>query len=274
VSYDVDYKLNSSGTWINAATATTGTSLNLTGLAGFQLYDWRVRTNCSSNSSSHSQAQFMTAALPTSCPGPYDIGTNGTMAGAASIPLNTDVKGLINPSGDDDYYQFTITTGGTITLTLTTLPANYDLKLYNASGSKKGESKKNGTNNESITKTVTAGSYFALVLPKGNATNATSCYTLKIETGTASVGEEEEELTVNNSIRVYPNPVKEKMLVSIPDFSGTATVRVFDMVGKMLIQQNSRQANTSLDLSGLKPGIYLVKINHNGKESGLKIVKE
>ena len=38
VSYDVDYKLTSSGTWTNAATATTHTSVNLSGLTASSLF--------------------------------------------------------------------------------------------------------------------------------------------------------------------------------------------------------------------------------------------
>jgi hypothetical protein len=45
-NYDVDYKLSTAATWTNAATATTGTSVGLTGLAVSTLYDWRVRANC------------------------------------------------------------------------------------------------------------------------------------------------------------------------------------------------------------------------------------
>jgi hypothetical protein len=63
VSYDVDYKINTSSTWINAATATTATSVNLSGLTEATLYDWRVRTNCSSNSSSYVTAQFTTQSV-------------------------------------------------------------------------------------------------------------------------------------------------------------------------------------------------------------------
>ncbi len=63
VSYDVDYKVNTSSTWINAATATTATSVNLSGLTAATLYDWRVRTNCSSNSSSYVTAQFTTQSV-------------------------------------------------------------------------------------------------------------------------------------------------------------------------------------------------------------------
>ena len=74
ISYDADYKANSSSTWINAATGTTSTSLNLSGLTASTLYDWRVRTNCTSSSSTYSTSQFTTASTPsqpTVTRGPY-----------------------------------------------------------------------------------------------------------------------------------------------------------------------------------------------------------
>src|SRR6185369_4297953 len=120
-NYTVDYKLASSGTWTNVAAATTALSLNLGGLTAGSLYDWRIRANCTGATGAYAQAQFTTSA--TTCPGPYDVSTNGTASGAALVPFNTDIKGKISPMGDNDYYKFVITTAGTATITLTTLPA-------------------------------------------------------------------------------------------------------------------------------------------------------
>ncbi len=271
VSYDVDYKLASSGTWINAATGTASTSVNLTGLTASSLYDWRVRTNCSSSSSGYTQAQFTTTA-PSTCPGIYDVNTNGNTAGAALIPLNTDVKGTVSPTGDNDYYKFHITTGGTISVMLTTLPANYQLDLLNAGGSRIGRSTNNGTANETINITVATGDYFARVYPKGNASNAFLCYTLRVTTGTASFGDG--GVIVDNRISVFPNPVNNVLTINIPDLDKTADIRIFDMYGKLLLQQNTNLASTRLNVSLLVAGTYMVKIRNNNKESIIKIVKE
>jgi hypothetical protein len=128
LNYDVSYKLNTTSTWTTAATGTTALSVNLSGLTASSLYDYRVRTNCSGLSSLYSQGQFTTSAA-TTCPGPYDAGNNNTLSGAVSIPFNTDIYGLINPSGDLDYFRFQVTNGGSLTITLTNLVANYDLYL-------------------------------------------------------------------------------------------------------------------------------------------------
>ncbi len=271
VSYDVDFKRNVDAGWTIAATATTATSVNLTLPSASTLYDWRVRTNCSSSISGYTQAQFTTTAIST-CPGIYDVSTNGNTAGAALIPLNTDVKGTVSPTGDNDYYKFHITTGGTITVTLTTLPANYQLDLLNAGGSRIGRSANNGTANETINITVAAGDYFARVYPKGNASNASLCYTLQVTTGTASFGEG--EIIVDNKISVFPNPVNNVLTINIPDLDKTADIRIFDMYGKLLLQQNTNLASTRLNVSSLTAGTYMVKVRNNNKESIIKIVKE
>jgi hypothetical protein len=259
LNYDVDYKLASSGTWINSITGTTSTSRSITGLTASSLYDWRVRANCTGSSSAYAQAQFTTTAAST-CPGPYDISTNGTTGGAATIPLNTDVKGLINPSGDNDYYRFVITTGGTITMTLTTLPANYQLRLLNSAGSTLQTSNNNGTNNETINATVAAGTYYARVYPRNNNQwNATICYTLRVQTGTAS---RFEEYNVNN-IRLYPNPVDNILIVDLGNLSGKATIKIYDINGRIVIDQSANPGINRLYTNKLSSGLYFVKVIEN-----------
>jgi len=269
ISYDVDYKLASSGTWINSISGTTSTSRTISGLTASSLYDWRVRTNCSSLTSGYTQAQFTTSAVST-CPGIYDVSTNGSRNGAATIPFNTDVYGLINPTGDVDYYRFVITTGGTITVTLTGLPADYDLRLYR-NNSNVASSSNGGTTSETINYTATANTYYARVVGFNGAFNATSCYTLKVQLGTAS---KEEGLITAEKVTVFPNPVIDKVTVRIKDLEGSAAIRVFDIYGRMVMQQSSSQPLTQLDVSKLSSGIYLIKVMNGGKESTMKIVKE
>ena len=185
--YNVQWKPASSSTWLNAASATYGTSVNLWSLSANTTYDWRVRTYCSlTETSEFTTAQFSTSgSTPPSvsaCPGPYDISTNGTMSGAAAIDLNTAVNGTIAPANDVDYYKFTTSAYGGIAIWLTTLPANYDLAVFNSSGAQIGISQNKGSKNETISLTLYAGDYYVKVYPKGTANSATSCYTLKVQT--------------------------------------------------------------------------------------------
>jgi Metallo-peptidase family M12B Reprolysin-like/Secretion system C-terminal sorting domain/Bacterial pre-peptidase C-terminal domain/Fibronectin type III domain len=272
-NYDVDYKAASSATWINAVTGTTATSRAITGLAASTLYDWRVRGNCASGPGAYAQAQFTTAVVST-CPGIYDVSTNGTSGGAATIPLNTDIKGLISPSGDNDYYRFVITTGGTATITLTTLPADYDIRLYNSNGtSQLAISQAGGTTSETISRTYTAGTYFVRVYGYQNANNATQCYTLRVQRGTATRLAEETPKT--DIVSIYPNPVGSELKVNMGGYSEQVSVTVTDMYGRRMLNKTFANAS-SISTSKLASGVYMVTITD--KKGNVikqdKIVKE
>jgi hypothetical protein len=278
-NYTVEYKTTAASTWTTAFAATTATSVSITGLSASTAYDWRVRTNCPSNSTStYTQAQFTTVAS-TACPGTHDVSTNGTASGAASIPFNTDIKGLINPAGDNDYYKFVVANGGTATISLTTLPANYDIRLYSSNGTTQlASSVQSGTTNESISRTYTAGTYYVRVV--GNTStisNATNCYTLKVQLGTASreVIADAADIASEQAIVLSPNPANNIVRLNINGYEGFAQAQVFDLMGKQVMRQTVSNGQNELHIGGLEKGIYMVKILHNNSAvKVLKLVKE
>ena len=265
-SYAVEYKLSTSGTWTVAAAANTGTSFSLTGLSANTVYDWRIRTNCAAATSNYTQAQFTTLVAPA-CPGTYDLVSNETRATAPAIPFNTNVLGRINTTTDNDYYRFVITTPGTITLTLTTLPANYTLQLYRGS-SRVAQSTNAGTANETINYTATANTYYARVFGVSGANNANLCYTLKVQLGTATAAEGNgaETITEKFTIRAYPNPVGKTIFVNINGLEDQANVQLFDLSGRQVISRANVKGTTALDVSRLQNGIYFLRVSdNNGK---------
>ncbi|HEX6171060.1 MAG TPA: T9SS type A sorting domain-containing protein [Chitinophagaceae bacterium] len=274
-SYTVEYKPTFSGTWITAASATYSTSVNLYSLSAATTYDWRVRANCSLNeSSNYSSAQFATSGstqLPSSnCPGPYDVSINGTIGGAATIPFNTGINGTISPRSDLDHYKFNITSAGTIIVSLTTLPANYNLSVLNSNGTQIAVSQNNGTQNETLSINVAAGSYYAKVFPKGNANNATSCYTLRVQTGTAS------DLPVTNNliVKLFPNPAGSILNVWMEGIAKNTEIKVYDMMGKVVMQQQTTNTLTQINISKLSAGFYLLRVNDGKETKAAKFVKE
>ena len=192
IGYSVEYKPVSSGSWIFATSGTNLTYVNFYSLSAATTYEWRVRANCSlTESSNYSTVQFTTSGSGSTtpppppppapgCSGPEDVSTNGTISGAATISFNTDIKGTISGRNDIDHYKF-VSSGGSVTVSLTTLPANYNLAVLNNSGSQMGVSQNNGTQSESITLNLAAGTYYAKVFPKGNVQSESSCYTLRVQ---------------------------------------------------------------------------------------------
>jgi len=139
VSYNVEYRAVNAANWITVGNAITSTSFTLTGLNTGTEYMWQVRTNCLSGTSSYSINQFTTVAGSNTCQSLYDVTSNNVIGGAAAIPFNTDVTGLINVVGDRDYFKFVITSAGSATITLTNLITNYDIYLYNSTGTRVSE---------------------------------------------------------------------------------------------------------------------------------------
>jgi hypothetical protein len=271
-SYAVDYKLNTSSTWTSATASTASTSVVLSGLTASSLYDWRVSATCASGTSAFATAQFTTTAVST-CPGIYDISTNGTMAGAALIPFNTDVKGLISPANELDYYKFVITTGGTATITLSTLPADFDIRLYNSAGTQLAISQNGGTTAETISRTYTAGTYYVRVYGFSGANSSTVCYTLRVALGTAAAP----ELTAQQSglVKIYPNPVGDVLNVSVlGQISSKASLQISDAEGKVVMTKNIVNNPQSIDISQLAKGVYMIKVTNGGSILTSKFVKE
>ncbi|HEX6428597.1 MAG TPA: zinc-dependent metalloprotease family protein [Niastella sp.] len=273
LSYAVDYKANSSATWISAATAATSTSVTISGLTAATLYDWRVRTACSTGTSAYATAQFTTTS--TGCASPKDTSTNGTITGAATIPFNTNVTGLISPSADIDNYKFVITTGGTATVTLTTLPFDYDLKVLNSAGTQLAISQAGSTTSETITRTYTAGTYYAQVYGYNGANSATSCYTLRVQLGTASRGGTDLITGDVQKVDIFPNPATNVVNINLTGFTGKSDVNLFDVTGRAVIRRVVSATNSQLDISTLPTGVYILRIKNGGKEVKMtKIIKQ
>lgn len=274
-SYAIDYKANSSATWISLATATTSTSATISSLTASTLYDYRVRTNCTGSTSAYASGQFTTIAATTVCQSTYDNSTNGTVSGAATIPFNTNITGLINVAGDIDYYKFSITKAGTITVTLTNLPADYDLSIVNSTGATTLASSLNSsTTNETINYTAAKGTYYAKVVGYSGAYNTTTCYTLKVQLGTASK-EEGPVFAGSKQIIMYPNPAQHQMRVSIKDeVSADGTLKIYNLEGRLLQSQKFQNNGQIVDLSNLSKGFYLMKIYNGGKVLTDKFIKQ
>lgn len=268
VSYDVDYKASSSPTWINAATGLQATSVDLSGLASGTLYDCRVRSNCSGGSSAYASSQFTTTG-GGACPSSYDVGNNNNFGTAVQIPVNANVTGLINVATDKDFYKFTLANAGSITITLTTLPADYDLTLLSSSNVTIQKSKNRGTTSESITYNASAGTLYLKVNSFNGASNASLCYTLNVSApnGIHVSAGTNEAAKVQSGIKLYPNPAKDIININLDKIEKNSTLRIFDLYGKVVLTKTVSTLNTNIDVKQLPAGLYFVKVYEaNGEQ--------
>ena len=275
-SYDVDYKIHTNATWTNAATATTSLAVNLSGLSASTLYDYRVRSNCSSGSSDYNASQFTTTG---SCNSIYDGTTHNSFDKAVSIPFSTNVKGTISSATDIDYYKFTLTQAGTVTITLSTLPVNYDLYIYNKSYTQVAVSKKTGTATETKTRSYGKGTFYIKIVGFNNAFDAGNCYTLNVTPGTASLNSESQNISsviADNSLHIFPNPVSSILNVNTSGIGAGAMMKVVDIFGKTVLSKQIISPNSSINVSKLASSTYLlIVIDKNGSIiSTSKFVKQ
>ncbi|WP_343330616.1 DM13 domain-containing protein [Polaribacter staleyi] len=71
-------------------------------------------------------------------------------------------------------------------------------------------------------------------------------------------------------IKVYPNPTKDKIQVSNIDGNSTE-IRIFNVLGKQVFHQ-AKISEKTIDVSSFNKGIYLVKIDIDGKSKTQKLV--
>jgi hypothetical protein len=81
-------------------------------------------------------------------------------------------------------------------------------------------------------------------------------------------------LSSNQKIQIYPNPALEHIQLTIPN-QLINFIRIFDLSGKLMMEAEVNTINQLVDVnvSGLKPGIYFVKINTDSGNYHEKIVK-
>lgn len=77
--------------------------------------------------------------------------------------------------------------------------------------------------------------------------------------GTATIMHVDQHV-LNNGISVYPNPGTGEFWISMPADQDVKILRVFDINGKQLMQESNFKASNPLDLTALKAGVYVLRL--------------
>jgi len=277
VTYNVQYKPTSSSTWASTSVGVTSTSIiNL--IPGTQ-YEFQVQTVCASGTSAYSGSSlFTTLSNGGNCTESFE--PNNSKAKAAAISTNTDILSQISSSNDNDWFSFANSAGASnLKVTLTTLPADYDIKLYNPSGTNVKTSNNSGTGDETmIYNTSTVGTYKVKIYPFNGANSNTLCYTLHVYTSSTPFRLDHEAVASNGKdvLNVFPNPASDQLTLQYNgDESFDGTIRIVNMLGQvMLSQAQSIESgdHIELDISNLPNGKYLVRMNSNDMQE-VKIIE-
>lgn len=82
----------------------------------------------------------------------------------------------------------------------------------------------------------------------------------KILKANSGVLENEDFVRSDHGIRLYPNPTDAQVTVQT-DGPPINQATVYDMAGRLVLQQSPHQSEATLDLSGFAKGMYLVKVD-------------
>ena len=280
--YNVQFRIVGSSTWITGTV--TAASASLSGLTAASNYEWQVQANCNGTLSGFVASSFTTSAAST-CTDTYEANESRTTA--KTISTNTNISARIGTSTDKDWFRFSTTSAArNIKITLDNLPADYDIRLYNSNGSQLAISQNDGTAAETITRnTSSSGTYFIQVYGYNGAFNASLCYRLLVQTSSSSFktidGVDEEIVTLEpvDVLTLFPNPNNGQFTLQLlGNTEDDANVRVFDVTGKMVIQQ--RYAATkgenrfTMDMAAAPAGIYFVEVTVGDQRLVKKMIKE
>ena len=163
---------------------------------------------------------------------------------------------------------------------MTSVPADYDMKLYNSSATLLGTSENSNTNDEQLIVNASGGkNYYLKVYGYGGVYSSTDSYLLTLATSAnnfKTIGLEKVENEISE-ITLFPNPSNDKVNISfISTAENNLTITVFDVSGRQIISQQATttegQNNLGLDVSQLQTGFYFVQVDNGSMRQQNRLV--
>lgn len=111
---------------------------------------------------------------------------------------------------------------------------------------------------------------------------AISCLVAGANSPIAAISKNEElvnnNIFVKNEISVYPNPTEAELFLNIDNvLDKTLEITIFSLTGQMVYTKSFKSSEETfaqgININHLPSGIYLIKINIDGKEYNKKVVK-
>ena len=226
-----------------------------------------------------------TASCPTDA---YEA--NGTLSAGAPIGVNVNNTAYVCPTGDEDWYQFTSSsTNNNLKVTLTTLPLDYDLELYNAAGTLLYSSTQPGTTAESIVYNGAPAATYYVKVYGYNGNTSSSAYTLRVSTqstawlrapaGASSTFASRSKHPTDELQLMITNPVEAggSAWLTVAGYDGPAELSLRDTQGQPVGRSKHAELATGKPLAyalpaGLRPGVYVVSVQLKSRIEYLRVL--
>ncbi|HOY39317.1 MAG TPA: T9SS type A sorting domain-containing protein [Bacteroidales bacterium] len=83
-----------------------------------------------------------------------------------------------------------------------------------------------------------------------------------------------EPLNETAAIQVYPNPATDYLQIQLPDENETSFVKILNLQGQTVLVQPLQSQTTRLDISGLAPGTYMVRLYYGHRIENVRMEKQ
>jgi hypothetical protein len=77
-----------------------------------------------------------------------------------------------------------------------------------------------------------------------------------------------------NGIYLYPNPIKDKLFIDIPQNINPIYAEIYNSLGQLIKSNNVHTGLNVINVSELTSGIYIIKITTNTEKFSLNFEKE
>ena len=111
--------------------------------------------------------------------------------------------------------------------------------------------------------------------------NSSAPYKVEIAGGSKSTNSNDGlsskyETSTEHSFELYPNPTENKLTIKQLDEQSSAIVRIYDLNGSIVLEENLTDVIQQFDLSTLYQGMYIVQITdlNSGKAEVHKLIKK
>jgi hypothetical protein len=226
------------------------------------------------------------SSCASSCSDNYE--PNNTSGTSVLINANSTINGLIDVSTDKDWFRFKNTTANrNIKVTLTNMPADFNLRLYKGSALVAQSNNISNIDEVIVYNTNVVGTYKIRVAGSNGFSNNVQCYTLttQISAGAFSpvidnngfLEQESSSLIAfgEESLNAFPNPANNTIQFFIPSNETAITsISIIDKLGRVVghFQQSPSEIDNKVnfDVSHLSSGLYFIQMRQGDQSVSLK----
>lgn len=114
---------------------------------------------------------------------------------------------------------------------------------------------------------VTSNGYYAVEVTENGCVDTSICYPV------GSIGVNDYDFS--NNIKIFPNPVHQKLQIKAEHALQNANVKVLNITGQVVAEyKNISAADFTIDMSALVSGHYFIQINDGQNKYVQKVFKE